>query len=307
MERVVIVLTGPTAVGKSAVGINLALRLNTEIISADSRQIYKSLNIGTAKPSYMELKSVKHHLIDYLEPDMSFNAGEFEKFSLDLIEWLFEKNKIPIVVGGTGLYIRALTEGIINEPDTDEEYRNELLTIKQTKGNDALYNMLLKTDPLSAEKMLPQNWKRVIRALEVIKLTGKPIWEIQKNKRDNLNIRFIKLCLNGNREILYNRINDRVEVMINNGLIDEVESLLKLYDKNVNSLNTVGYKEIISYLDGEISLEDSIYLIKRNTRHYAKRQTTWFKKEPNLKYIDISFNESSEQIADLILDKFVNI
>ncbi len=213
----------------------------------------------------------------------------FEKDAEKVIEKIFNKNKIPIVVGGSGLYIKALIDGIFDTADKDEEYRKELLQKRKELGNEFLYEELKKVDPVSATKMLPQNWKRVMRALEVFHTTGQPIWKhhqkqsTSKEKKYN----FRQFGLNWDRKILYENINKRVDQMIENGLIDEVKNILNMgYDKNLNSLNTVGYKEIIQHLDGEISLERAIDLIKRNTRHYAKRQLTWFRKDKRIQWFE---------------------
>lgn len=289
MERVVIVICGPTASGKTALSIDLAKKMDTEILSADSRQIFKFLDIGTAKPTIRELNEVKHHFIDELNPDAVFNASMFEIEALKIIENLFAKNKIPVVAGGSGLYIQALVDGIFDAADNDEDLRKELLGLKETKGIEYLYNELEKVDPVSSAKMLPQNWKRVIRALEVFKITGRPIWQVQSEYSRNLDIKFIQYGLNWNRELLYDRINKRVDMMIEQGLAEETRRVLEMgYSKTLNSLNTVGYKEIISCLDGAIDIETAIELIKRNTRRFAKRQMTWFRRDERINWIEIN-------------------
>ncbi|OGV05162.1 MAG: tRNA (adenosine(37)-N6)-dimethylallyltransferase MiaA [Ignavibacteria bacterium RIFOXYA2_FULL_37_17] len=304
MERKVIVIVGPTCSGKTKVGISLAQKLNSEIISADSRQIYKKLTIGTAKPTQDELRKMKHHFIDLLEPDEDYNVSRFETDSLKVIDELITQGKIPIVVGGSGLYIKALTEGIFNSVDTDDDYREELKVKREKFGNEYLYDELKKVDPQSASGMLPQNWKRIMRALEVFHLTGEPIWKMQENYERKVDYNFILFGLDWDRKILYANIEKRVDEMIESGLMDEVKNILSLgYSKNINSLNTVGYKEIISYLDNEITLEHAIELIKRNTRRYAKRQMTWFRKTENINWLTCDENTSSEQLISLILKK----
>jgi len=289
MERRVIVIAGPTASGKTAFAIKIAEKLGTEIISADSRQLYKNLNIGTAKPSAEELSEIKHHFIDLLEIDEDYNVGKFESHALEVIRKLHSENKIPVVVGGSGLYIKALVDGIFNEVDTDEEYRKELLRLKEEKGNEYLYELLRRSDPVAAAELLPQNWKRIIRALEVLKISGKSIKEFHKSYKREDDLRFFQFALNWDREILYKRIEKRVDIMISQGLVEEVKEVLKAgYRKEQNAMNTVGYKEIISYLEGEISLERAVELIKRNTRRYAKRQMTWFRRDKRIKWFDIS-------------------
>lgn len=296
MERIVIVIVGPTCSGKSDVAFNLAFKLNTEIISADSRQIYKQLNIGTAKPSSDKLQKIKHHFINELNIDEKFDASKFEVKGLKIIDEMFNKNKVPIVAGGTGLYIKALIDGITSSIPNDINFRDDLLKRRREFGNEYLFNELKKIDPISADKMLPQNWKRVIRALEVFHLTGKSIIKIQKEVNRESKIKFIQFGLKWNRELLYQRINERVEKMINLGLVNEVKEILSQgYDKNLYSLNTVGYKEIIDYLENKHSLEKAIDLIKRNTRRYAKKQFTWFNKDKRIFWFDI---KSEEELLD---------
>ena len=304
MERKVIVIVGPTCSGKTKVGISLARNLQTEIISADSRQIYKYLDIGTAKPATDELAKVKHHLIDCFDLYEDYNVSRFETDSLEIINELLSQNKIPIVVGGSGLYIKALTEGIFNTVDVDEDYRDELKVKREKFGNQYLYDELKKVDAESASKMLPQNWKRVMRALEVYHLTGEPIWKFQKDHERKVELDFIQYGLNWKRDQLYANIEKRVDEMIENGLVDEVKNILaKGYSKELNALNTVGYKEIITYLENEIPLERAVELIKRNTRRYAKRQMTWFRKTNEIHWFDCDENISPEQIASQILKK----
>jgi tRNA dimethylallyltransferase len=301
LERKVIVIVGPTCSGKTRLGVNLAEQINGEIISADSRQIYKYLNIGTAKPEEHILNKVKHYFIDQLEPDEDFNVSKFEKEALEIIEKIFSLGKQPIVVGGTGLYVKALVDGIFDTVEKDEEYRKEQLMLRSKFGNQFLYDKLLKVDPESASKMQPSNWKRVIRALEVYHLTGERIGTHQKKYERKISYNFIQCGLNWERKTLYNNIEIRVEEMIKTGLVNEVEKLLKNdYRKNLNSLNTVGYKEIISYLDNEISLEKAVELIKRNTRRYAKRQLTWFRKDQRIKWYDVKKPEDLKNICEQI-------
>lgn len=302
MERKVIIIAGPTCSGKTKVAIDLAKKLNTEIVSADSRQVYKSVNIGTAKPSLEEFEKIRHHFIDYIDPSEDFNVSRFETESIAIFLRLLKAGKIPVVAGGTGLYIKALTDGIFNTVDSDEEYRS-LLKGKMIKyGKEFLYDELEKLDPVSASKMLPQNWKRVMRALEVLHLTGKPIWEFQETYRREIDFEFHQYGLLWERQILYNNIEKRVDRMINSGLVDEIKYLLEQgYSKEINALNTVGYKEIIDYLENNISLERAIELIKRNTRRYAKRQMTWFRKNNKIKWMQINSEEELITVSDLIL------
>lgn len=298
MGQRVIVIVGPTCSGKSFLGIKLAQLLNGEIISADSRQIYKRLNIGTAKPSLDELNIVRHHFINILNPDEDYDANKFSMDSDKVIEEIHKRNKTAIVAGGSGLYIKALIDGIVESADKDENLRIELLAKKEKYGNEFLYSELVKVDPISSKKMLPQNWKRVMRALEVFYLTGKPIWQHHNNQNINSKFNFYQVGLNWDRKTLYSRIEDRIDKMIEDGLIDEVTSILNDgFDKNLNSLNTVGYKEIISYLEKEITLDRAIDLIKRNTRRYAKRQLTWFRADERINWFNISSQDDIDDIA----------
>lgn len=297
-----IVIVGPTCSGKTDFAISLAEKIPAEIISADSRQIYKHLTIGTAKPTQNELQKTKHHFIDFLEPDINYNVSKFEKDALSIIEELQQNNQTPIIVGGSGLYIRAIVDGIFDTVDTDEEYRKELMVHREEYGNEFLLEKLKNVDPESAEKLIPQNWKRIIRALEVYKITGKPIWKLQQEYKREVNIEFLQYGLNWERETLYDNINLRVEKMIDEGLVEEVKLILEMgFDKKANALNTVGYKEIIEYLDEKTSLERAIELIKRNTRHYAKRQLTWFRKDERVKWIDIKSKNDITKITQSIL------
>lgn len=301
MEQV-IVIVGPTCSGKTQLSINIAEKLNTEIISADSRQVFKYLDIGTAKPSPSELKKVKHHFINTLYPDENFNVSDFEIEALKIIEILHSEDKIPVVVGGSGLYVKALIDGILITVNKDEDFRAGLMKKKADYGDVFLYNELKKVDPISASKMLPQNYKRIIRALEVFHLTGKPIWMLQEEYKRELKIEFIQFGLKWERDKLYKNIEHRVEDMIKMGLVEEVQSILgKGYDKDINSLNTVGYKEIIALFGGTISLQHAVELIKRNTRRFAKRQMTWFNKDNRIKWIKISTSEDLINAAQEII------
>jgi len=301
LERKVVVIVGPTGSGKTGLSLILARLFNSEIISADSRQFYKGLDIGTAKPSIAQLSYVKHYFIDNLNINEEYNVSRFEKEARQVIDKILSIGKIPIVVGGSGLYIKALIDGIFDTVDTDSEYRENLMQLRNTKGNEWLLEELKKVDPVTASKVLPQNWKRIIRALEVFKLTGKPIWEIQKEYERKRKYEFLQFGLNWPREKLYTMIEKRIDKMLEDGLINEVKDILnQKYSKNLNSLNTVGYKEIISYLNHEISLEEAVRLIKRNSRRYAKRQLTWFRKDERIVWFDLDSANQLEDIAEKI-------
>ena len=300
MEKV-IVIVGPTCSGKTKLSLLLAKLLNVEIISADSRQIYKKMNIGTAKPSFEDLSDVKHYFIDELEPNEDFNASKFEQKADEIIKKILLGNKIPIVVGGSGLYIKALIDGISESIESSSVLRRELLDIRNKYGNEYLYNELKKIDPESSKKMLPQNWKRVLRALEVFKLTGKPIWQHHSQQKNKEVFQFHQIGLLWDRNVLYKNIENRVDEMFSNGLITEVNKILfENYSKNINSLNTVGYKEVIDYLDGKITLPRAIELVKRNTRRYAKRQMTWFNADKRIKWYPINGSRDLELLANNI-------
>ncbi len=303
METRVIVIVGPTCSGKTLLSLNLALKLQSEIISADSRQVYKFLDIGTAKPSSEQLNLVRHHFISSILPNEQFNASRFSEEAEIIIRSLIKREKIPIVVGGSGLYIKALIDGIITEVETDEKFRAELYELRKIKGNEFLYERLKEIDPESASKMLPQNWKRVIRALEVYHLSGKPLSYFYSNQKKKNEFDYLQYGLEWKRSELYQNINLRVDNMIKNGFVEEVKNILaEGYDKNLNSLNTVGYKEIISFLENKISLDEAISKIKKNTRNYAKRQLTWFKNDKRIRWIPISSIDEIEKISVEILN-----
>lgn len=305
MGQKVIVIVGPTCSGKTKLSLILAEKLKSEIISADSRQVYKYLTIGTAKPSPNELRIIKHHFIDELEPNEEFNADLFSKRAKEIISRLIEKDSIPIVVGGSGLYIKALVDGITQTVVSNKLLRNELLELRKKYGNAYLYDELKKIDPISAEKMLPQNWKRVIRAIEVFKLTGKPIWQHHIENPIQQEFEFFQYGLKWDRKKLYQNIECRVDEMIKNGFIEEVKMILdKGYSKEINSLNTLGYKEIIDLLDGKLTINEAVNRIKINTRRFAKRQMTWFNADKRIKWFEIDSYEELNNIAENILEDF---
>ena len=306
MQKLV-VLTGPTAVGKSKLSIELAKRLGGEIISADSMQVYKYMNIGTDKLSPEKMGGVPHHLIDFLEPTEDFNVFMFQKLVKEKIEEISARGKVPILVGGTGFYIQAVLYDIdFTETDEDETYRHELEERVKTEGVHALHEGLKEIDPVSYETIHENNSKRVIRALEYYKKTGRPISEHneeQHQRKSPYDFRYF--VLTDERKTLYSRIDKRVDQMIEDGLVDEVKELQKLnIPKTATSMQSLGYREIIGYLEGEYDLERAIYLIKLNTRHFAKRQLTWFRREKEVIWIDKNeFNHDNE----LILKEMIRI
>jgi len=301
LGKQIIVIVGPTCSGKTKLAIKLAKKLSGEIISADSRQIFKYLNIGTATPSSLELKEIKHHFINILTPDEKYDVSIFEKNVLKAVKKILVNNKQPIIVGGSGLYVKAIIDGIFDDVDSDIDYRNELMNLRREKGNEYLFSILEKEDTISAAKMLSSNWKRVIRALEVLHTTGKPIWKIQQEHKRQEKFNFVQFGLKWEREELYRNIEIRVDQMMQDGLVNEVKNILsKGFSTELNSLNTVGYKEIISYLNNQMSLERAVELIKRNTRRFAKRQMTWFRKDDRIKWIEVNNNTDWDNAAEKI-------
>ena len=296
----VIIILGPTAVGKTGVSILLAKALKTEIISADSMQIYKHMDIGTAKPTPAELSEVPHHLINILLPDESFSAGLFRDNAVKVINELHQRNKIPLIVGGTGLYIRTLTRGLFEGPSADWKLRDELMEAERANGKGHLYEYLKRLDPEAAKKIEPNDVRRIIRAIEV-SLKDNRISEFQKSATTPEPYNFIKIGLTRERKELYRLIDERVVKMMNDGLLEETKMLFKL-NPSATALQSLGYKEIGSYIAGEISLEEAVDLIKKRTRNYAKRQMTWFRKEPDIKWIDVT----GIMDADGILAKVLN-
>lgn len=305
MEKKVLAIVGPTASGKTKLSLIVAERINGEIISADSRQVYKYMDIGTAKPSREEREKIKHYFIDELNPDEEFNAGIFGERGREIIEDIFSRGKVPIIVGGSGLYIKALIDGFFEGPGSDWELREILYNRAKEFGKESLYEELKKIDPESAQKIHPNNLKRIIRALEVYYLTGKPISQLQKEVKPEINFNAVQIGLKWDRKKLYKRIEERVNEMLNKGLIDEVKNLRTLgYDKNLNSLQTVGYKEVFNYLDGLITYDEMVYLIKRNSRRYAKRQLIWFRQDKRIIWVDVDENTDLNELADKVIEIF---
>ena len=271
-----IIVCGPTAVGKTSYGIELALKHNTEIISADSRQCFKELNIGVAKPSPEQLKKVKHHFIDSHSIYDEVNARMFEEFALKAVNTIFEKHDVAVMVGGTGLYIKAFMEGLDEISEIDESIRKKINEDYLQKGFDWLHRELKNNDPVFFEKGEMQNPQRMLRALEVKLSSGRSIFDFHSKEKEKRSFEIKTALLELPREQLYHNINLRVDQMMESGLLKEAENLYPY--KHLNALQTVGYKELFDYFDGKISLEKAIEEIKKNTRHYAKRQMTWFKK-----------------------------
>ena len=302
-----IVLTGPTAVGKSKLSIELAKRLGGEIISADSMQVYKYMNIGTDKISPDKMGGIRHHLIDFLEPTEDFNVFLFQKLVKEAIADISSRGKVPIIVGGTGFYIQAVLYDIdFTETDEDDSYRHILEERAKNEGVHALHEELRAVDPVSADMIHENNSKRVIRALEYYHKTGKPISEHNEEQHQRLSpYDFRYFVLTDESKTLYSRIDKRVDQMIEDGLVDEVKSLDKYnIPRTATSMQSLGYREILGYLDGEYDLDRAIYLIKLNTRHFAKRQLTWFRREKDVIWID---KNEFDHDDELILKEMIRI
>ena len=300
-----IVLTGPTAVGKTDLSIKLAKAVNGEIISADSIQVYKDMNIGSAKITEEEMQGVPHHLIDVLSPEEDFNVVCFKNMADKAIKEIYERGHIPIITGGTGFYIQAVLNDIDFKENEDDGYRAYLENLAREKGEIYLHDMLKKVDEKSAEVIHFNNIKKVIRALEYYHQTGEKISEHNENERAKKSpYNFAYFVLDCEREKLYKRIEKRVDIMIEQGLVDEVKSLLDKYNLSSDSvsLQGLGYKEIYAYLMGEISIDEAIYIIKRDTRHFAKRQLTWFRREKEVIRIDKDVYDTDDKCLDFMLD-----
>lgn len=305
----VIAIAGPTASGKTSLAVEIAKALKTEIISADSRQIYKEFDIATAKPSKQEMQGIKHHLIDVVSPKEEFTVADFADKAAEVMRNLFEQGKIPVVAGGTGLYFRILLENYdMPKVAPDKELREKLHNIEKEQGVQALYDLLKQQDPVLAENMHPNNTVKIIRALEVCKTLGIPMSQAQKKKDPLYDVIWIGLGhLNGeDRQFLYNRTDKRVDLMLEQGLEQEAKKLYEKYGKINSLLKTIGYQEFIDYFEEKISYEQCIEKIKQNTRRYAKRQLTWFRRNEDIKWFDIQ-NESTEDLTQKCLYHIKNL
>lgn len=303
-QKPLIILTGPTSVGKTALSIALAKAVNGEIISADSMQVYKRMDIGTAKITHKEMAGIPHYLIDEFEPDEEFNVVTFQQKAKKYIQLIYDKNKIPILVGGTGFYIQAVLYDIdFTKNDSDTSYRTQLEQLLKERGTQYLYEMLQSIDPESAEAIHPNNSKRVIRALEFARLTGDKISDHNKEQREKQSpYRYCYFVLNRDRARLYETINKRVDIMLQEGLVQEVKELAELgYTKDLVSMQGLGYKELLSYLNGECTLEEAVEILKRDTRHFAKRQLTWFKRERDVIWVDKEIYQTEQEILQYLL------
>lgn len=291
-----IIITGPTASGKTALALQLAQQYHTNIISADSRQCFKELNIGVAKPTEEELALVKHYFINSHSVTEDVNAVTFEHYALSAVHEIFETNNVAIMVGGTGLYIKAFCEGLDDIPDIPMEIRNKVIEQYETYGLAFLQEELKQKDPVFWLKAEQQNPQRLMRALEVLYATGESITTFRKNKKAERDFNIIKIALQLSKEELHRNINHRVDVMMQQGLLDEVKSLITY--KNYNALQTVGYKELFDYLEGKISLDEAVEKIKSNTRQYAKRQITWLKKDAEMSTMNANDYENTKHYIE---------
>ncbi len=291
LKKPLVILTGPTAVGKTELSVRLAKRINGEIISADSMQVYRRMDIGTAKIKPEETDGVAHHLIDILEPQEDFNVCLFKELAKKAVNEIYSRGRVPIIAGGTGFYIQAVLYDIdFTETDTDGEYRMKLLQTAKEKGTDFLHAMLREIDPEAADAIHPNNVKRVMRAIEYHHQTGGRMSEHnakQSGKESPYN--FAYFVLNDDRAAVYERIDRRVDMMLENGLLDEVRSLLaEGCDKSLTSMKGLGYKELIDYINGETTFEEAVRILKRDTRHFAKRQLTWFGRERGVTFVNLN-------------------
>ena len=282
-----IVIAGPTASGKTALSVSIAKAVGGEIVSADSMQIYKYMNIGTAKPTEEEKQGVPHHMMDFLEPTVNFSVADYCEMAGEIIRDIDSRGKIPVLVGGTGLYIDSLVNGVeFGEADGDEKLCKELMELAEREGNEAVHKILAEFDPETAAKYHPNNLRRIIRAIEVYKTQGVTVSEKEKEEKISP-YNAVYFCLDWDRNVLYDRINRRVDIMVEDGLLDEVKDLLsRNIDPKCTAMQSIGYKEFYGYLKGEMTLEEALDTIKQSSRRYAKRQLTWFRRNKNIHWLN---------------------
>lgn len=305
MKKPLIILTGPTAVGKTSLSIELAKALSGEIISADSMQVYRHMDVGSAKVTTEEMQGVPHHLIDVLDPEEEFNVTRFQSMAKKAMEGIYARGHVPIVVGGTGFYIQALLYDIdFRENEDSPAIRRELERLGEEKGSEYLHDMLREVDPESAELIHANNRKRVIRAIEYYRMTGQKISEHNQEEHEKESpYQFFYYVLTCDRKLLYERIDLRVDLMLEQGLVDEVEKLREMgCRRGMVSMQGLGYKEILDYLDGACTLEEAVSVLKRDTRHFAKRQITWFKRERDVRWLELEqFGGDRNKVLEHIL------
>jgi len=300
MKALAVAVFGPTGVGKTSISLDIAENTG-EIISVDSRQVYKYMDVGTAKPSESQLKQVKHHLIDIITPDKRFTVADFKNQAEVLINEIINRKKIPFLVGGTAMYFNALFSGIVDIPQISEKTKSFLEKKWNEEGQEFLYDLLKEKDPVYSNKIHSNDKQRTLRALEVFFDTGKTFSDFLKTDNVKNDFQYLKICINIDREIVYKRINDRVDEMISSGLVSEVKKLMELgYDEKSPGMSGIGYSEILEHLSGKISLDEAIYKIKLNSRHYAKRQLTWFRSFDDVKWFS---NDQKDDIKKYIFEK----
>ncbi len=306
-QKFAVAIVGPTCSGKTAVGIELSKLVESEIISADSRQIYRLINIGTAKPTKEEMSIVHHHLVDIASLDEVVSAGIYGKLARDAVADILSRHKLPVIVGGSGLYVRAVVDGLFDSPVIDRGIRDELGKRLKSEGAGKLLEELKQVDPDAAEGLLPQNYKRILRSLEVYRSSGIKISTLRLERTQKPEFETIQFGILLERKELYGRIETRVDEIIANGLVDEVKDLLRRgFDPDLNSLQTVGYKESIGYVQGKLRFEDMVSLIKMNTRRYAKRQMTWFRKDSRIIWLSAD-GRNAGSLAEEIREKFQTV
>jgi tRNA dimethylallyltransferase len=301
--RPLVVLVGPTAVGKSEVGLILARALGTDVLTADSRQVYRGMDIATDKPTREQRETVPHRLIDLVDPDQRFNAGMYRRAAEHEIERLYGEHRLPLVVGGTGLYVRVLIRGLCEAPQGDPAVRAEFLENARNREKGYLYRELAKVDPESAQALHPNDEVKIIRALEVQRLLGRPLSAVHRRHRAEApKWSPLILGLSRDREAMYRRIERRVDRLFMAGVVKETEGLLaRRYSRNLASMKGLGYRQVAGFLAGEYDLEEAVRRLKRDTRHFAKRQLTWFRREPGIRWVIVSESEKPESVADRLL------
>lgn len=300
MKSKVVVIVGPTASGKTSHSIELAKKIDAEIISADSMQIYKYMDIGTAKPTVYEMQGIKHYMLDVVMPDETFNVAKYKEMAEAAIEEILSKGKVPIIVGGTGLYINTLVDGIeFTDIPSDEKYTNELIEKAYREGAMSIYKELQKVDSEAAKKIAPQNVRRVARALEIYKTTGKTKTQLDLESRKEVKYDYRLFGMEWDRESLYQRINLRVDKMLETGLIEEVKNISEKFSISNTAVQGLGYKEVIEYLNGNLTYEEMVQKLKLETRHYAKRQLTWFRRDKRIKWIKPNEDATNVIIREL--------
>ncbi|MBX3301343.1 MAG: tRNA (adenosine(37)-N6)-dimethylallyltransferase MiaA [Nitrospira sp.] len=302
-HRPLVVLLGPTAVGKSRVATQVARHFDTEVLTADSRQVYRGLDIGTDKPTVAERQGVPHRLIDLVDPHEAFNAGRYRRVALEEIDRLYAANRLPLVVGGTGLYIRTLVRGLCSAPEADPDVRADLKTLRDTRGRDGLYAELLRTDPETAARLHPNDESKVMRALEVYRLSGRSISTIQEGHRfQERPFSVLLIGLQRTTESLYRRIEERIDWQLTHGMVEETRALLgQGCGRELSSMKGLGYRHIGAFLANECDYAEMVRLFKRDTRRFAKRQMTWFRKEPGIVWLSIEEGEMLEQTAERVI------